>query len=340
MFNKYSNKCEIDGLLITSEVGRAIHKLSFHLKFKHNISLEDYSLKYIYNGHVPKCACGCNENVKFFKGRYLKYFSDHKNAVLPSDEIKKKTRINRQIKNDLNYRLERLGFNVDELIDLYNKFINFEINLSDIEKIYAIDKRTLKKYWNELQIINNNEEFERICKRHKHYWANKNDAHKTLIPENILFEIYGFLVKNSGKYTLKEIKNILNLEYTTLVIYKRLIEIFNKKEVNELLKLGISSKPEIEFFNVLRYYYGKDIQKNFILEKKHYDYILLGKILIEYDGDYWHSNIRNVIIDKEKNSIAQNNGYVIIRIKDSEAKNIEVINNINILYLKYKQSEN
>jgi very-short-patch-repair endonuclease len=162
---------------------------------------------------------------------------------------------------------------------------------------------------------------------------------KIKIDDDILLNVYKFLRKHPNRHTLKEIKNMYNLNQSSLVLYKRLVDVFDKEEIDKHLKLGISSKPEIEFFNILRFYYGEDIQKNFVLNRKQYDYILLNKILIEYDGDYWHSMPNKIMVDKEKDILAKKNGYIIIRVKDSESKNVEVLHKINKIYLKVKKNE-
>ena len=55
--------------------------LSFsnHLKTLHNMSNEDYYRKYFLKDGEGICLCGCNEKTNFHKGRYLKFFSNHKN---------------------------------------------------------------------------------------------------------------------------------------------------------------------------------------------------------------------------------------------------------------------
>ena len=145
MLDKYKNICLIDNVCIESEHGRAIYKLGIYVKHRYKMSLEDYVLKFYYNNKKPTCQCGCGKVVSFFKGRFYKYYGNHKNNVPISDDIKTKILENRLKKNTLNHRLERLNFTVQDLKNLYDKFVNFEINFSDIEKIYAVDKRTLKK---------------------------------------------------------------------------------------------------------------------------------------------------------------------------------------------------
>lgn len=49
---------------------------------------------------------------------------------------------------------------------------------------------------------------------------------------------------------------------------------------------------------------------------KYYDFYLPKfNLLIEYDGDFFHSLPKNIINDKYKNTLAYNNGYRLVRIK-------------------------
>ncbi|MEC5270567.1 DUF559 domain-containing protein [Caldifermentibacillus hisashii] len=93
-------------------------------------------------------------------------------------------------------------------------------------------------------------------------------------------------------------------------------------------KTSIESKVEelLQEMN-LKYKYS------FILQKHQFDFLLIDyNILIECDGDYWHVNpkfypkpkgwqIKRIEIDKEKNRIAKNNGYTILRFWEDEINN-------------------
>jgi hypothetical protein len=196
MLNKNENICLIDNVKICSESGRGIWKLSKYLKKTHGIELEEYILKYYYDGKIPKCKCGCGNNVKYHKGRYFEYYSTHRKG----NEINnKKIQNASKVRNTLNYRLERLGLDINQIKYIYNQYITFSISLSDIEKKYSIDKRTLKKYWIELGVITDQENFNRITKKHKYYWTNKNDAHKKIIDPDLLLNIYLYLKENKYK---------------------------------------------------------------------------------------------------------------------------------------------
>ncbi|MDA3781457.1 MAG: hypothetical protein PF487_14705, partial [Bacteroidales bacterium] len=123
MLNKFKNICKIDGIEIVSEYGRAVHKLKLYLKNKYNLSLEDYILEYYFNNEKPKCLCGCGNETKFHKGWYYKFYGNHKNLMKQTDEVKLKIKKTKNDKFDLKYRLNRLGYTVDDLTNLYTEFI-------------------------------------------------------------------------------------------------------------------------------------------------------------------------------------------------------------------------
>jgi very-short-patch-repair endonuclease len=55
-------------------------------------------------------------------------------------------------------------------------------------------------------------------------------------------------------------------------------------------------------------------------------------ILIELDGDYWHSKEEAIKNDLIKNKIAKEKGYILIRVSDKEVKKIEFIHKIKKIY--------
>ena len=78
----------------------------------------------------------------------------------------------------------------------------------------------------------------------------------------------------------------------------------------------------------------KDILSSYdaILENKNFDFKIGRKILIELDGEYWHSKEEVKLNDKIKNKIAEINNYVLIRVSDKEVKNLNFINKIKKIY--------
>ena len=78
----YKITCLIDNKVFEHELkGKEKWLLRNYIKKTYKISYEEYILKFYYNNNQPKCACGCENLVKFHKGDYLKYYKDHKNKI-------------------------------------------------------------------------------------------------------------------------------------------------------------------------------------------------------------------------------------------------------------------
>lgn len=133
------------------------------------------------------------------------------------------------------------------------------------------------------------------------------------------------------KLTFNEINSIIGVE-----INKNFLSYFLKQHLSpsELKKIKFikNSQIEIEFLNVLKFYFGNSVTHNFILENKNFDFKIGRKILIELDGEYWHSKEEVKLNDKIKNKIAEINNYVLIRVSDKEVKNLNFINKIKKKY--------
>ena len=50
--------------LICNELFASERHLSFHIKKDHNISKREYIIQHELNGVIPKCKCGCGEEIK------------------------------------------------------------------------------------------------------------------------------------------------------------------------------------------------------------------------------------------------------------------------------------
>lgn len=101
------------------------------------------------------------------------------------------------------------------------------------------------------------------------------------------------------------------------------------------------SKVEKQFEEILRTL-GIDFVAQYPLVTYKYDFCINKNILIEVDGDYWHSNesigyeaigkgqLRNKKYDKIKNKVAADNGYTLLRFWENDIKNNrkEVINRL------------
>lgn len=330
-------RCLVCGKEIDSFSENSSHRLFLnHIRKEHNLSHERYIIKYELNNIPPTCACGCGNIPKFNKGNFGKYYKNHKDHMPNSKEsIQKGIDTKKRKFLKLENRIKRLGTSKKELKNLYNDFINFKINLREISRETGIDKRIIKKYWYELNFIEDKEQFNRITRKHQTYWFNN-----VVIPtpeeiikiDNLLPDIFNFLTKN--RHTLREVKSTFDLKCTFGYLHKILKDTYGD-DIDKFIKLHNASNIEIEFFNILKFYF-KGVKRQYKLENKTYDYILKNKILIELDGTYWHNNEEAKKNDKFKDELAISNGFIIIRIKDTECKDINILNKIKKIYDKFK----
>lgn len=323
----FTEKCLIDGKEFTYlTIGTAKKVLRGYIEKTFDISYENYILEFFYNNEKPLCACGCGTETEFFKGKYYKYYKDHKNKTKQSQETKEKIKQIRIRSHNFEDRLKKLLITYEQMEIYYDKYINFEIDRETMIQETCLDFRTIKSVWREMEVIKNEEDFRRITKKHQYFWNKKKNSenHKHKIEDEILINVMIFLKQEKGKYTLKEIKHRFNIEFSTLVIYRRLVDKFSDKIVDECLRIGNSSNAELEFGNVLKYYFGKDVKTQVKIENKFYDF-KIKNLLIEFDGEYWHSLLKNIENDKNKDEIAIRNGYKIFRVKEKECKDIEIL---------------
>lgn len=320
-----------------SNIQLKVRNLRKHLINSHNIIYIDYIIKYDYNGIRPTCYCGCSKDTEFHHGKFRKYYKDHKNNIKGYKQPQT-IKNEKEVLSDIENRLNSVNLTIEDIKKYYLSYINFEESINSIKNKIFMDKRTLVSYWEKLNLINNKDDFNRIGKKHRGLWPSIKP--KKDIPNDILLDIKLFIDSNKNRFTLNEIISKFNLDISRFSLFKKLTKIFSEEDIKNSLKSGLSSKPELEYFNILKYFYKNDIKKQFRLEGKHYDYILLDKILIEFDGDYWHSNPEKKEKDREKDRIAIKNGYYIIRISDKNSNNIEILNKINEIYEKVKSNRN
>jgi len=300
--------------------GYGLKNLIKHIENVHLIKYEDYIILNFHNGNKPLCLCGCGTETQFRKGKFLKYYLDHYNKIkgdLKSFKIGAKS-IEDRIKNS--------GFTREFLYDLYLEFCSMNSNYTSISKKTGLDKRTIFKYWKDLEFIDNLENFKRIVKKNQTKPENRKTDLKQKIDETLLFDSYYMLKQNPNTLTLSIIKNKLNINNSDKVLYDRLCDFFTKPEIDNLLGKGLSSQEENNFYLILCYYFGRNnIKKSFRIGRKIYDFLLFGKLIIEFDGEYWHSLEKNIKNDTEKNKLAMDNGYYIFRVSDKKAKDPNII---------------
>lgn len=327
-------KCEICGLEFNKGKDNENYKtFCNHIKNEHDLNNEEYYLKYYLDGEATLCACGCSNKTKFHKGKFLKYFSNHKNFIKPSDDTIKKILKTKEGQNNILKLINKANLTLEVLTDSYNSFINLEKPISILSKELFIDFRTLKSYWLKVGLIENLEIFKRICLQSKTKWMvnpiKPNDKILVILKENL------FLLKkeleNKNKITFNEIISLIGID-----INKNYLSFFLKENLSstELKKIKFvkNSQIELDFLNVLKFYFGKSVQHGFDLENKNFDYKLGKKILIELDGEYWHSKEDVKNNDIIKNKIAKDNGYILVRISDKHVKKLEFINKLKKIY--------
>lgn len=99
----YLEKCSVCGIPFNSSIFRRRHLLK-----DHEMSFEDYVVKFVYGGIKPKCKCGCGKDLLFaekLKGVwYYDYVYNHSPRKQPSEETKKQMVVNRKKTN-----LEKYG---------------------------------------------------------------------------------------------------------------------------------------------------------------------------------------------------------------------------------------
>ena len=291
--------------------------LTQHLKKCHNITPKEYLLTIIDD--FPYCKCGCNESTDVKSFTIKKYKSKHKSRIM----------YNKNFNNNLIIN-HRHGLTISDLKTAFDLYKNPEFTLSKIAKQYGIDARTLKNSFLTYKICTA-DEFKDLAEKHKYSlkYELKENCHKYKIDDDILEKIYIELLelfKHKKTTTLTKIISEYNLKCSIHVLYTRLSETFGTDNIDRCLTKGNSSIPETNFYFVLCYFFGKNnIKRQVTIERKIYDFLLFNKLLIEFDGEYWHSTAEAIINDKTKNEIALKNGYQIMRISDKKAKQIDNI---------------
>ena len=306
-------------------------KLTIHIKNSHNLTKKDYLLLTEYDNKHPTCECGCGEKVSFTnKKGFSRFIDKHSSKYLFNN---KKIDLTNRKKKTIEEKLHNSKLSIDILKKYFDFYYNIEKPLSEITKELALDKRTFFSYCKELSFYNNNDEIRRNKNIHKFKWLNYKNKNK--INDFLLEEIYILLKTNISLYTLDKIKKIFDLRISNEFLYNKLISKYDKIEIDHLLKRGVMSKPEQDYYFILSHFFGKkNIKKQFKLKRKFYDFLLGDNILIEFDGTYWHSTEEAIKNDKIKNKLAKDNNFVLIRIKDTESKNIDILKNIERIWNK------
>ena len=326
-----------DKCLICNKKFKTRKGIARHVVEKHNMTFEEYIIKFFYNNIQPLCKCGCKTKLKFrlySKNNewFAKYTRNHQPRNPHTEETKQK--IKDTYKKTM---LRKYGVENPMLLKIFRK---------------KIKETKLKRY--------NNENYNNIvkCKKTKLERYNNKNYNNQKKRENTNLKKYGVtsplsldrIIKQSKntklqKYDDENYNNILQAKKTKLKKYGYECEFLDS---NYRKKYNIkTSIIEIKIANELF------ATHKFIYKNKEFDMLIENKnIIIEIDGDFWHpSNLNNltitqlnsVINDKQKIDLISKSIYKLYKIHISNLpKNInlkEIISNSYIpdYSITYKQ---
>lgn len=138
------------------------------------------------------------------------------------------------------------------------------------------------------------------------------------------------LITLQEKYSID--KRVLKKYFLKYVCSKEELDtvIFNKKYKNA------SSVGEETLFLLLCNEFGKEkIKRQFKLSFYYYDFIIDDKLLVEYDGYYWHVLVESN--DKEKDKIAQDNSIKLYRVRENEKRKVDFLTEIEKIKEVYNE---
>lgn len=329
----FSVKCKICDKEFTSDInGPEKANLSKHIKKVHNLQPIEYVLS---GAEHPKCACGCGNNVRFVKFVFLKYYKDHKNSMTPSNEMVQKIKL--ATAKAYRAKLET-EVDVNEITKYWERYkTDRDCNMAVLQKESGYDSRTLQRYWLIFDIASAIE-LRKQKRLHKYSYSKKpKSCGYQEIDIKILKGIYELLLTEPNKYSFTDLKLKFSVPNSILVLEKRLIEQYSKGIIIPLVKLKHTRKSieEVDFGNVLIFYFGeKNVKTQFSIKfisdtnkksRRYYDFCLFDKLLVEYDGEYWHSSEETKKNDKFKDELAISHGFGIFRVASQESKNIDVL---------------
>jgi hypothetical protein len=95
-------------------------------------------------------------------------------------------------------------------------------------------------------------------------------------------------------------------------------------EMKQLFQHGSTiSAPEMELYGLLVEQFGKDNVEHQAKRFGYwYDFCLFGKVIVEYDGYYYHKVLKNKN-DKIKEDLALTNGFEFVRIEEDEQRLVD-----------------
>ena len=248
-------------------------------------------VEYALDGVQPTCKCGCGTPVHLRAGtnEFWTWIRGHVVRVRPNwteEGILKSSETRRkQFKNG-----ERQPWNKGLKGEEYLKHYDKEDGTNSLMEIYKDSERNKKISENNKGKIFAEEHKKKLGIKSKKYWSKQENRNKQSNKRLEYIKKNGFVFKSTLELRFAELLKNLNINY----------------------------EEQFRIENV----------------KSFYDFYLPEyNILIEVDGDYWHCNPRkykepiydaqkhNVKKDIEKNKLALDNGYNLIRFWEYDIKN-------------------
>jgi hypothetical protein len=125
-------------------------------------------------------------------------------------------------------------------------------------------------------------------------------------------------------------RDVVGVDYRTFQKFLIDCELQTKEQIAEITEMkqlfqhgSAISAPEMELYGLLVEQFGKD---NVEHQSKRfgywYDFCLFGKVIVEYDGYYYHKILKNKN-DKIKEDLALTNGFEFVRIEEDEHRLVD-----------------
>lgn len=324
-------------------------QLTKHIKIEHSMSVEEYVVKHEYNGEHPTCPCGCGHLLKLQKGgkrwEFNKYYADTCYGGLvrrKNNEILE--HFKNTHKNDFDIvKYYEQNYDKKTYTDAYELLKTKEYSLTDISKIYKIDKRTLKKVWLGLN-ISTTDELTELLEYTKYKMPIQTNHTCAFNDDDLMSWCYNLIKTFPCKYSVHSLKKAYNeahisnkTTHSGEVIMKGLYRKYGD-EIEMYIANGYHSREEYKFYEILKFYipeYGIKLGKKFILPDGYifYDIIIGSRILIEYDSEgYFHNDEKIKEKDINKELFAKEHNYTFIRLSKKDILDINTIIKIkNIL---------
>lgn len=154
--------------------------------------------------------------------------------------------------------------------------------ISESEKGKIVSKKTKEK-------------ISKSCKGRKGYWTGKH------LPDNMKKRIS---ITKTGHITSEETKQ--KLRKTTIYYLSHRKRKYKDTDIELLIEQELI-KRNIPY-----------LKQSPVLGMCVVDFLLPNKIVVECDGDYWHSPIRVKVKDWKKTTVMENNGYKVYRFTGTE----------------------